>query len=228
MIYRSCLLVLPLALAMLYVVSLLPIVSWDAWLVIVREGMVLYLLAPVGTEVVVPLMMLRLHGLGASPHEFAILVASVVLVDVFTALWVAWNWDLLEGVPRLGGVLKRVEARCHRVIARKRWGEGVTLAGLAAYVALPVQMTGGLFGSLLGRVLGLDRTRVFLAVVAGSAIGAVPIGIVGFFATQTVLEMLQSPSARTLGALAGTLIIVAFVAVVAVMYVRGRQGEDRG
>lgn len=226
--YRACLFVLPFALAFLYVVSLLPIVSGDAWHTIVPEGMLVYLLAPVGTEIIVPFMMFRLQGFGAAPHEYVLAVASIVLVDVFVALWVAWNWDLLERLPRLGGVLKRIETKCHQVIGKRRWGEGVTLAALAAYVALPVQMTGGLFSSVLGRVMGIDRTRVFLAVAAGSAIGAVPMGIAAFFATQAVLDAFRSPSAQTLGAVTGILIMIAFVAVVVLLYIRGKRVENRG
>jgi len=227
-IYRACLFVLPFACAFLYVVSLLPIVSGEAWFVIVQEGMLLYLVAPVGTGIVVPFMMLELNKIGAAPHEYVLAVVSIVLVDVFTAMFVAWNWDLLERVPRLGGVLKRVEAKCHRMIARRRWGEGMTLTALAAYVALPVQMTGGLFSSVLGRVMGIDKTRVFLAVTAGSAIGAVPMGIVGYVAAQAVLDAFESPSAQTIGAAAGILIMIAFVAVVVFLYLRGRRNEDRG
>jgi uncharacterized membrane protein len=226
--FRASLFVLPFALAFVYVVSLLPIVSGDAWYVIVQLGMLVYLLAPVGTEIVIPLMMFELDRYGARPHEYALAVVSIVLVDVFTALWVAWNWDLLERVPRLGGMLKRFEAKCHRVIERRRWGERMTLAALAAYVALPVQMTGGLFSSVLGRVLGIDRKRVFLAVVAGSAIGAVPMGIAAYVATQSVLDALQSPSAQTVGAAAGILITIAFVAAVVVLYFRGKGNENRG
>lgn len=227
-VYRLCLFVLPAALAFVYVVSLLPIISLDAWLVIVREGMVLYLFAPVGTVVVIPLMMLRLHSLAAAPHEFALLLLSVVFVDVFVALWVAWNWDLVERVPRLGPLLRRVEAGCQRVIAQKRWRGRVTIAALAGYVALPFPLTGAVFSSVLGRTLGIDRTRVFLAVVVGSAAGTVPMGVAGFFAAEAVLNTFQSPTAQAVGAAAGILITVAFVALVAVLYLRGKRAENRG
>ena len=225
--FRACLFVLPLAIAFLYVVSLLPVVSVDAWNVIVFEGMLLYMFAPVGTEIVVPLLMFRLQGFNASPHEFVLAVVSIVLVDVFTALFIAWNWDLLEKMPYVGRAVRRVEAKCHEVISRRRWGEGVTLAALAAYVALPVQMTGGLFSSVLGRVMGIERTHVFLAVVAGSAVGAVPMGILGYFAGDAILSALESPTAQTIGAAAGILITIAFVAAVALLYVRGKRNENR-
>jgi uncharacterized membrane protein len=227
-VYRACLFVLPPALAFLWVVALLPVVSSDAWYTIVVEGMVFYLLAPVGTEIVIPYVMVRLVGYGAAPHEFVLAVVSVILVDVIMALFIAWNWDLLEQMPYVGRAVRRVEAKCHAVIARKKWGEGMTLAALAAYVALPVQMTGGLFSSVLGRVLGIDRKRVFLAVTAGSAAGAVPMAIVGYLAGDAVLRAFQSPTAQTLAVAAGILITIAFVAVVVVLYLRGKRAENPG
>jgi len=226
--FRASLFVLPFAIAFLYIVSLLPIVSADAWYTIVFEGMALYMFAPVGTEIVVPLVMIRLQGFNAAPHEFVLAVASIVLVDVFTALFIAWNWGLLEKMPYVGRGVRRVEAKCHEVIARRRWGERVTLAALAAYVALPVQMTGGLFSSVLGRVMGIDRTHVFVAVVAGSAVGAVPMGILGYVAGDAVRSALESPTAQTIGAVAGILITTAFVAAVVVLYFRGKRNENRG
>lgn len=225
-VYRAALFVLPPALAFVYVVSLLALLSANAWNVIVKEGMAVYLLAPVGTEIVVPWLMFRLRAFGAAPHEFVLAVASIVLVDVFVALFVAWNWDLLERVPRLGGLLRRIEAKCHAVIAKRNWGEGATLAALATYVALPVQMTGGLFGSVLGRVMGIDRTRVFVAVTVGSALGAVPMGLLAYVATDAVLAAIRSPTVQTVGAVAGILITVAFVAAVVVLYRRGKKNAD--
>ncbi len=224
-VYRAALFVLPFALAFLYVVSLLAVLPAEAWS-IVFGGMVTYLLAPVGTEIVIPVVVVGLRLIDAGLLAIVLAITGVVLVDVFMALFVAWNWDILERAPGLGRVVRRVEAKCHAVIARKRWGEGATLTALAAYVALPVQMTGGLFGSVLGRVMGLDKTRVFLAVVAGSAAGAVPMGIVAYVVGEPVVEALRSPTATTVAAAAGILITAAFVVAVIILYLRGKRNAD--
>jgi len=226
-VLRASLFVLPFALAFVYVVSVLAVVSADAW-PIVWGGMITYLLAPVGTEVVIPAIRVGLLSVSAAPWEFALAVLGVVLVDVFTALWVAWNWDLVERVPRLGWVVRRVEHRCHAILAKKKWGERATLAALAAYVAMPVQMTGGLFSSVMGRMMGIDKVRVFAAVSAGSAIGAVPMAIVAWVAGPSILVALQSPTVQTVGIAAGILTAIAFIAAVAYLYVRGKRNEDRG
>lgn len=223
-VYRAALFVLPFALAFVYVVSLLAMMSVEAWNIVVYAGMALYLFAPVGTEVVIPAVVLAL-GTSAPAHVVFLAIVSIVMVDVFTALFIAWNWELLERVPFLGAGLGRVEAKCRAVIARRKWGEGATLAALAAYVALPVQMTGGLFSSVLGRVMGLPKTRVFLAVVGGSLAGAVPMGILAVVVRDPILLALQSPTVQTVAAAAGILITVAFVVVVYLLYRRGKTNE---
>ena len=226
-VFRFALFVLPFAIAFLYIVSLLPILSPEAWSIVVFGGMALYMFSPLGAEIVIPAVVVAL-GEGAPAHVVVLAVVSVVMVDVLTALFIAWNWDLLERVPRLGGVLRRVEAKCHAIIARRRWGEGATLAALAAYVALPVQMTGGLFSSVLGRVMGLGKTRVFAAVVAGSLAGAVPMAVLAVLIRAPLLDALESPTARSLSLVAGILIMVAFIAAVVVLYLRGKRNASPG
>ena len=222
---RAGLFVLPIAIAFVYVVSLLAVLPGDAWYAIFG-GMATYLLAPVGTEVVVPILFVALFAVSAPPLAFVLGVTSVVLVDVFTALFFLWNWDLVERIPYLGKGVRRVEGKCREVIARKKWGEGATLTALALYVALPVQMTGGLFGSVLGRVLGMDKVKVFLAVTAGSLAGAVPMGIVAWLAGPPILAFLESATVQMIAAVAGILITVAFIAAIVWLYMRGRRNAD--
>ncbi|HEV8594174.1 MAG TPA: small multi-drug export protein, partial [Thermoplasmata archaeon] len=94
------------------------------------------------------------------------------------------------------------------------------------YVALPVQMTGGLFGSVLGRVMGIERKRVFLAVVAGSLAGAVPMGLLAVVFGDSILEVLEAPTVQNIAAVAGILITVAFVVAVLLLYRRGKAHAD--
>lgn len=229
--YRLALFALPFALAFVYVVTLLALLPIDAWFV-VMGGAATYLFAPLGTEVVVPIVFLGLFAVDATPPAFVLGVATVVLVDVFTALFFLWNWDLVERAPYLGRAVRRVEEKCREIVEKRRWGERATYAALATYVALPFQMTGGLFGSILGRVMGLDRTKVFLAVSAGSLVGAVPIGVAAYVVGQVVLERfvadLSTPAAQALGLAAGILITAAFIALIVVLYRRGTRNADRG
>ncbi|HKZ63936.1 MAG TPA: small multi-drug export protein [Thermoplasmata archaeon] len=224
-LFRLGLFVLPFALAFVYVVSLLAVMSLEAWYVIFG-GMATYLLAPVGTEIVIPVVFVGLFGIGAQPLLFALAVTSVVLVDAFTALFFLWNWDLVERVPRLGGVVRRIEEKCHSIIEKRRWGERATYAALAAYVAMPFQMTGGLFGSVLGRIMGLDRTKVFLAVAAGSLAGGVPMGLLAYYFIGPVYAALTSPTVQIVGLTAGILITAAFVGAIVYLYARGRRIAD--
>jgi len=114
-LFRAGLFVLPFAVAFVYVVSMLPLMPIEQWRTIVG-GMGLYLLAPVGTEVVVPVVVILLQEAGAATHVVVLGVASIALVDVFTALFFLWNWDLVERIPYLGRAVQRVEDRCRRIV----------------------------------------------------------------------------------------------------------------
>ena len=133
---------LPLVLAAVYLLAV-----WDmlvpAASAIVLTAMLTYLVSPLGVEIVVPsaVLALRLSPEVPDPNPaIAVAVLSVILVDVFTALFLMWNFDLAERVPLLGGFIRKTETKARVVIERKKWGEEVTLAALVAYVALPVQM----------------------------------------------------------------------------------------
>src|SRR5206468_8773040 len=116
--------------------------------------------------------------------------------------------------------------KCRQVIEKRRWGTRASYLVLAAYVALPFQMTGGLFGSVLGRLMGLNKVKVFLAVTGGSLAGAVPISVLAYLVGPPLLDALRSPAVQTLGLAAGILITVAFLGAVVFLYVRGRRNAD--
>src|SRR2546428_1449078 len=136
--------------------------------------MIGYLVPPLGAEFWVPSSVLAVQASGGGLPEAAIAVASIVLVDWFTALFLLWNFDLAERAPFLGKFIDRTEVKCRRFLAEKPWRQRLAAAALALYVALPVQMSGGVVGSILGRVMGIPRYRVFTIVALSSAAGAVP------------------------------------------------------
>jgi len=226
---RVALFFLPIALAALYLLGL-----WSAFPVasLMIGAMVAYLVTPAGAEVVVPVSVFLVRsayangGLGGVEIAIAFTVFSIILVDVFIALFLLWNFDLAERAPLLGRFIRKTEEKCRAVIARKRWGERATLAALVTYAALPVQMSGGLVGSLLGRLLGMRPRRVFLAVSLGSAIGG---SVVGAIAAALPLQDLQAFAAWvqtwTWTQVAGLLLVVAFVLLILYLYLRGRNND---
>jgi len=197
---------------------------------IILGAMLAYLVSPAGTEIVVPISVLYIRtvfsGLGSPDWgpAVAVAVASVILVDVFIALFLLWNFDLAERTPILGGFIRKAEERCRKMIERKKWGEGATLAALTAYVALPVQMSGGLVGSVLGRLLGISPRRVFAAVSIGSMLGAIPLGLISAFLPLSDLQGFSDwVQTWTWTQVAGVAVIAAFVIFIVYLVWRGKR-----
>jgi uncharacterized membrane protein len=222
---RVSLFFLPLLLAAAYLAAVWSVFP-PAASSIILGAMVLYLVSPLGVEFVVPGAVLALRTSAEIADPVPAIVAavlSVVLVDVFTALFLLWNFDLAERVPFLGGFIRKTEEKCHRVIERRKWGEGVTLAALTAYVALPVQMSGGLVGSIFGRLLGIRPVKVFAAVSAGSLLGAVPFGVASALIPEAQLQgFVDWVRSLSVTQVLGILVLATFIVAIVWLYRRGR------
>src|SRR2546428_8417301 len=177
--------------------------------------MIGYLVPPLGAEFWVPSSVLAVQASGGGLPEAAIAVASIVLVDWFTALFLLWNFDLAERAPFLGKFIEKTEVRCRRFLDEKPWRRRLAAAALALYVALPVQMSGGVVGSILGRVMGVPRYPGFAVVAARSSAGAFPIAALASLFAPAVVAWAQGWAASGLPAVLGAAAILAFVAGIA-------------
>jgi len=224
-VVRGALFAIPLLLPLAYV-TVLRVVLPPTFFEIAFLGMIGYLLTPLGAEFWVPTSVLAVRGLGGGVSEASWAVGSIVLVDWFTALFLLWNFDLAERAPILGKFIDKTEARCQRFLAEKPWRQKLAVAALALYVALPVQMSGGVVGSILGRVMGIPRYRVFTIVALSSAAGAFPIAAATFLVGPPILAWARGWDASGIALVVGVVTLVAFIAAIAYMVRRSRRNHD--
>ena len=97
---------------------------------------------------------------------------TVLILDVVGALFMAWNFQHLFMVPRIGPFMQRLISDVEAMIAEKPWMERFTALTLLLYVMLPIQGAGSLMGSAIGRLIGIDPWKVFWIMVFGSVIGS--------------------------------------------------------
>jgi len=225
---RIFLFLLPFGIAALYIISLfyiIPLLSIPSFMFATIFGaMLAYLFGPFGTEIVIPATILLVQENGGGLIGAVLTIISIILVDVFCALFLLWNFDLAEKAPLLGRFIGRTKEVCSRTIQEKRWGEKATLIALATYVALPFQMSGGVVGSILGRVMGMNKYKVFAAVCLGSVLGGVPVGISSYLFGEAVVNALSINVMKAMG----ILIIVGFLILILHLYLkseRRRKGE---
>ncbi len=178
-----------------------------------------YLIPPAGKESMVPALVFVL-----SPYygSWAIFIAAILItiMDSLVAWWTIWNWELLKYIPLLGMYVKKIEK-----IGEKKWREHPVMrkfayAGLAAFVAIPFQGSGGFTAAIIGRLLGMSEYKVLASIVIGSFTGSSVIAILAFFSIL---------SFKHWGIFAlGGIVIFVLVIVVVYLWLRGEKNENNG
>lgn len=132
---------------------------------------ILYFFNPLGKEVGIP------FALGDTPPfsfppaiDPALAWGFIVFIDVATAMFFVWNYDHVLKVPFIGPFFAWVERKGNATVIKRPWIGRLAFVGLALYATLPLEGTGAIGGSVVGRAIGLDPIRTFLAVATGSVI----------------------------------------------------------
>lgn len=153
--------VAPLALAVLLVWSALPVFGsrggeFVGWIVA-------YVVPPLGKETVIPALLAR-------GYPAWLVTVYILALDILGGLFVVWNYERLQELPRVGPHLRRIQERFSAKLQDKPWAANLGFAGIVLYIAFPLQGSGGVMGALVGRTLGMPPYRVLAAVILGSAL----------------------------------------------------------
>lgn len=187
-------------------------------MVLIATLMVIYELPPAGKETVIPAGIL----LGLPWWAVA---GSIALVDVEVGLFMVWNFDLAWRIPVVGPVIRRLIQGGQGFLASRPWLTGLYFLGIVIMVMVPFFGSGGVRGSIAGRLLGMSRREVMGAITAGALIGCYGIALATLFLQQAFIESLF------LGATALLLLIAAGAALywIAKRFLGGEaEGRDPG
>lgn len=125
--------------------------------------LVAYLIPPLSKETVLPVAI-------ASGFDPGLVAFAFTATDVILGAFVAWNWELLYRVPRLGPALQGLQAKAAARAEAWKMERGMRLGAVFLFMAVPLIGSGAATATLLGRALGEPPRAVFLAVVAGAAV----------------------------------------------------------
>ncbi|HEV8358958.1 MAG TPA: small multi-drug export protein, partial [Candidatus Thermoplasmatota archaeon] len=164
-------LMIPFALAGLFVFFILEVFG-EAVANKLAAVFVLYFFNPVGKEVGIPFAIQDGPGPFFVPPAIdpALAWTFIVFIDVCTALFFVWNYDHVLRVPYIGRFLAWVERRGNAVVVKRKWIRRLAFFGLVIYATLPLEGTGAIGGSVVGRAIGLPAAKTFLAVATGSMV----------------------------------------------------------
>ena len=159
-----------------------------------------YFIPPAGKETVIPLMVVA--GL---PWWLA--AFSIMLFDLMGALFIIWNFPLALRIPWFGEWAERFMSTGREHFDRYPVIEHISSVGLAFFVMIPFEGSGGVAASLIGRMLGMDYLKVLVSVGVGSLISASAIAL----PADVILSLVES---GIISGIAGAgIVIVAIVAV---------------
>jgi len=153
-------LLLPVALAFSYFFTTFLILPYNESLIL-GGLMLVYYVPPAGKESIIPLGI----GLGIPWWLMAI---SLALLDVLTSLFMILNFSIALRIPFLGPWISGFLSSGDDFMKRHPWISRWSILGVAAFVLLPLQGTGGVGATLVGIIAGLSPAKILLAIGIGA------------------------------------------------------------
>ncbi|OPY35703.1 MAG: hypothetical protein A4E35_02274 [Methanoregula sp. PtaU1.Bin051] len=145
--------------------------------------MVAYILPPAGKETVIPIGIV--FGI-----PWWLMAIAVAFIDIETGLFMAYNFDLVYWIPVFGQWLENFTRSGRTFIETHGWIRKLYFSGIVFLVMVPFLGSGGVRGSVIGRLLGMERGTVFIAIVVGAIGGCL---LIAFF-SDTFLSWLCANS----------------------------------
>ena len=170
---------LPFAMGSVYLGLLLGFMPYEQWLVL--GGLMLaYIIPPAGKESVIPI------GI-AIGFPWWLMAFSIILMDILTGIFMALNFDIALKIPGLGRWIRRFIANGEQFFARRPWLERFYFTGVVLFVMFPLQGSGGVGATLVGRMIGLTPGKVLAAIAIGSIIGCTVIALGAEFIRELII-----------------------------------------
>ena len=132
-------------------------------------------------------------GIAAGFNPFFVIGIGTV-GDGISALWVLWNWDLIYRIPKIGKAIELVKIKEEEFFKDHRKIERGSFIGLVAFIISPLQI-GGVYASILSKIIGMRTIPSFFAILLGSFLGGVLVvfsttGLVHAFKSNWLLALL--------------------------------------
>jgi uncharacterized membrane protein len=160
-----------------------------------------YFFPPLGKESIIPTGVLVF---GINPILMAL---SVAFVDIVVALFLLWNYDLAKKIPFVGPFMIKVEEKGKTAGKKYGWIKPLRFIGIVLFVMVPFQGSGGLVGSIVGRLIGMKPWNTFLAISIGAIVGCL---LIAFFA-QTFRIFAEINTILTI-------LLIVIIAIIIILY----------
>ncbi|MFK7768847.1 MAG: small multi-drug export protein [Mariniblastus sp.] len=109
------------------------------------------------------------------------LFVMLTYMDVIVAMFVAFHMGIVFRLPWVGPKIRDIVSDGHFILRKQPWIRRAAFVGLVGFVIFPTSTTGSVGGSIFGRLLGMKRWQVVMAILVGSILGN---GLMLIFAKQ--------------------------------------------
>ena len=155
-------LLIPPLLAVIFFIMCFLVLPRDR-ILILGGLMIAYFIPPSGKESIIPIGI----GLGI---PWWLMALTLTLLDVITCLFMIMNFAIMLRVPRLGPWIEKTTATGRDFMAEHPWMARWRIPGVAFFVMLPLQGTGGVGATVVGLMAGLTPGEILFAVGTGAAV----------------------------------------------------------
>lgn len=99
------------------------------------------------------------------------LFMMLTYLDTMVAMFVAFHMGIVFRLPWVGPRIKDIVSDGQFILRKQPWIRRTAFMGLVFFVIFPTSTTGSVGGSIFGRLLGMKRWRVVVAILFGSILG---------------------------------------------------------
>ncbi len=187
--------------------------------------MMIYFVPPLGKETIIPIgvfgrsLQIPFTDKIASipPIDPLVMAIAIAFVDIVVALFLVWNYDLAKKIPLVGDFMEKVEKIGRNSSEKYSWVKPLRFFGIILFVMVPFQGSGGLVGSILGRLIGMKPRNTFLAITIGTIIGCT---LIAYF-SNLILDVFVTNFLQLL------LVLVVILVIAIMIYVYKKTNNNK-
>jgi uncharacterized membrane protein len=128
-----------------------------------------------------------------------------MMIDIETALFMGWNFELGLKLPWLGSIMESFIKKTGEYIKEQPGLKKLYFTGIVVIVMVPVMGSGGIRGSIIGNLLGMQKIPLFLAIVTGAFIGCFGMAFGTLFLQELFIQSFLSGTVTVAGLIIITL-----------------------
>ena len=171
-----------------------------------------YIFPPLGKESVIP------SGVAFGIHPI-IIALTVAMVDILVAIFLIYNYNSAKKIPFIGKFMIKVENIGKSSSDKYGWVKPLRFIGIVLFVMVPFQGSGGLVGSIIGRLIGMKPWNTFFAITIGAITGTL---LIAYFADAILSVFVKN---FLIGVL--IVIIILVIGLMILMYKRSKNSVKK-